>query len=385
MLERLRFLARALDLLDRHPVVAILGPRQIGKTTLSRQIAAAYGGPVTAFDLEDPADLARLQETRLALESLQGLVVIDEIQRKPDLFPLLRVLADRPGTPARFLLLGSAALELVNRSSESLAGRIAFLYLEGFGLDEVGPEQWRNLLSRGAFPRSFLADSDAASLEWRQFFIDTFLTRDLPMLGSEVPPATLRRFWTLLAHSHGQVWEAADLARGMGVSAPTVRRYLDLLTSVFLVRQLPPHFENIGKRQVKSPKVYFADSGLLLALLDVGSFHDLLAHPRLGAVWEGFAIGELLSALEARPSEIAFWATHAGAELDLVVFRGHRRRGFELKFTDAPKVTKSMLVALEDLRLDRIDVVHAGRHSFPLREKIWAMSIERLRHELPPL
>lgn len=385
MLDRPRYLAKIKELLGVYPVVAILGPRQIGKTTLARTLAGGYEDPVTFFDLEDPADLARLAEPRLALESLRGLVVIDEIQLKPDLFPLLRVLADRPAAEARFLLLGSAALELVNRSSETLAGRIAFVHLEGFRLDEVGPEAWRSLLSRGSFPRSFLADSDRQSLEWRQFFVDTFLTRDLPMLGSQVSPTTLRRFWTLLAHYHGQLWDAAELGRGMGISAPTVRRYLDLLTSVFLVRQLPPFFENLGKRQVKSPKVYFVDSGLLLALLDIESFHDLLAHPKLGAVWEGFAMGEILSTLETRESEIGFWATHGGAEIDLVAIRGQRRRGFELKFTDSPKVSKSMLVALEDLRLDRIDVVHAGSHSFPLREKIWATSIEKLRGDLPPL
>lgn len=385
MLDRPRYLAKTQHLLAGYPVVAILGPRQIGKTTLAHALAEKNEGPVTFFDLEDPADLARLAEPRLALESLRGLVVIDEIQLKPDLFPLLRVLADRPGAEARFLLLGSAALELVNRSAETLAGRIAFLQLEGFRLDEVGAASWRDLLARGSFPRSFLADSDHQSLEWRQFFVDTFLTRDLPMLGSQVSPTTLRRFWNLLAHYHGQLWDAAELGRAMSISAPTVRRYLDLLTSVFLVRQLPPFFENLGKRQVKSPKVYFADSGLLLALLDIESFHDLLAHPKLGAVWEGFAMGEILSTLETRESEIAFWATHAGAEIDLVAVRGQRRRGFELKFTDSPKVSKSMLIALEDLRLDRIDVVHAGSHSFPLRDRIWATSIEKLRQDLPPL
>lgn len=385
MLGRDRYLDKVLGQLSRFPVVAILGPRQIGKTTLARQVAERFDGPVTFFDLEDPADIARLSQTRLVLEPLRGLVVIDELQLKPDLFPLLRVLADRPGTPARFLVLGSASLELVNRSSETLAGRIAFLYLEGFRLPEVGVKAWSDLLSRGSFPRAFLAESDEASLEWRQFFIDTFLTRDLPMLGSQVPPTTLRRFWTLLAHCHGQVWDAADLARSMGVSAPTVRRYLDLLTSVFLMRQLPPFFENIGKRQVKSPKVYFSDSGLLLALLDIGNFHDLLAHPKLGAVWEGFALGEVLYTLEARESEAFFWGTHAGAEMDLVLVRGERRRGFEMKFSDTPKVTKSMLIALEDLKLDRIDVIHPGAHSFPLSEKIWATAISKLADDLPPL
>lgn len=385
MLGRDRYLDKVLGQLSRFPVVAILGPRQIGKTTLARQVAARFDGPVTFFDLEDPVDIARLSQTRLVLEPLRGLVVIDELQLKPDLFPLLRVLADRPGTPARFLVLGSASLDLVNRSSETLAGRIAFLYLEGFRLAEVGAPAWSDLLSRGSFPRAFLAESDEASLEWRQFFIDTFLTRDLPMLGSQVSPTTLRRFWTLLAHCHGQVWDAADLARSMAVSAPTVRRYLDLLTSVFLMRQLPPFFENIGKRQVKSPKVYFSDSGLLLALLDVGNFHDLLAHPKLGAVWEGFALGEVLYTLEARESEAFFWGTHAGAEIDLVLVRGERRRGFEMKFSDTPKVTKSMLIALEDLKLDRIDVIHPGAHSFPLSEKIWATAIGKLADDLPPL
>ncbi len=385
MLVRERHLGVLADLLRRHPVVAILGARQIGKTTLARQLLDRLEGPATVFDLEDPYDLARLDEPRLVLQDLRGLVVIDEVQQRPDLFPILRVLVDRPDNEARFLILGSASPDLLRQSSESLAGRIHYHQLRGFSLDEVGVETRDQLWLRGGFPRSFLAESDAASAEWCRDFIGTFLERDVPQLGVRIPSVTLRRFWTMLAHYHGQVWNAAELARAFGISMPTVRRYLDLLTSVFVVRQLQPWYENLSKRQVKSPKVYVADSGLLHALLDLETRTDLERHPKVGASWEGFALNELVTRLGARPEQCFFWATHGGAELDLLVVRGERRLGFELKRTASPRPTASMFSALQDLRLERLDVVYPGEHTFPLRERIRALGLSRILEDLEPL
>jgi len=364
------------SLLSRYRVVAILGARQVGKTTLAKQVAGEWSkGPATRFDLEDPVDLARLEEPSLALRGLDGLVVLDEIQRRPDLFPLLRVLADRPRPTARFLLLGSASQELLRQSSESLAGRIQFFHLSGFHMAEVGAARFEQLWVRGGFPRSFLARSDSLSAEWRRGFVRTFLERDIPQLGIRIPAATLRRFWSMLAHAHGQIWNAAEFARSFGVGESTVRRYLDLLSATFVVRQLAPWHENLGKRQVKSPKVYFTDSGLLHTLMQAETRESLLEHPRLGASWEGFALQEVIARLGARPEECFFWATHGGAELDLLLARGKTRLGFEFKRTDVPRTTPSMRSALSDLRLDTLYVVHAGEHSFPLGERIRAVPI----------
>jgi hypothetical protein len=385
VLTRERHRDRLLELLDRYPVVAILGARQVGKTTLARRLAEDLERPVHFFDLEDPDDLARLAEPKLALEPLEGVVVLDEVQRKPDLFPVLRVLADRPDGPARFLVLGSASPDLLRQSSETLAGRIHFHRLDGFTLDEVGPEAWKRLWIRGGFPRSFLAGSDGESFEWRHDFVRTFLERDLPQLGIQTPGETLRRFWTMLAHNQAQLWNGAELARSFGVSPPTVRRYLDLLTSSLVVRQLQPWHANVRKRQVKSPKVYIADSGLVHALLGLESHHDVLGHPVVGGSWEGFVIQELRSRLRARTEECYFWGTHAGAELDLLVVRGRKRRGFEIKHTAAPTTTKSMHRAIDDLELDHLDVIHAGAHTFPLTETIRAVSIGELWEEVAPL
>ncbi|HZF11998.1 MAG TPA: ATP-binding protein [Thermoanaerobaculia bacterium] len=384
-IQRSRHLDALEGLLERFPVVGILGARQVGKTTLARELAARRPDPTTFFDLEDPADLARLGEPMLALRDLRGLVVIDEVQRRPDLYPVLRVLADRPERPARFLVLGSASPERLRQTSESLAGRIFYHELGGFALDEVGAEARDRLWLRGGFPSSFLAESDATSAEWRRGFVRTFLERDLPQLGVAIAPDLLRRFWTMIAHYHGQVWNGAELARSLGVSQPTVRRYLDLLTSALVLRQLQPWFENLGKRQVKSPKVYIADSGLLHTLLNLETREDLEGHPKVGASWEGFALCEVLVRLGARPAESFFWATHAGAELDLLVVRGNRRLGFEFKLTDAPRLTPSMRTALEDLKLDRIDVVHAGEHTFPLGERVRAVGLGRVGEDVEAL
>lgn len=385
MIERTQHLEILEGLLQRYPVVAILGTRQVGKTTLAQRLLARYPGTSTVFDLEDPEAVARLSSPMLALRELQGLVVIDEVQRHPDLFPILRVLADRPHTPARFLVLGSASPELLRQSSESLAGRIAYHELEGFTLSEVGEEALRPLWLRGGLPRSFLAETDAFSLEWRRDFVRTFLERDLAQLGIQIPATTLRRFWTMIAHYHGQVWNGAELGRAFGVSAHTVARYLDVLVGALVVRQLAPWHENLQKRQVKSPKVYVIDSGLLHSLLNLPTFPDLEAHPKIGASWEGFGLAEVIARLGARPEECFFWATHGGAELDLLVVRGRRRLGFEFKYSDAPQMTRSMHLALADLKLDRLDMVHAGKHTFPLAERVRALALSRLTEDLAPL
>lgn len=371
-------------LLGDYPVVAIIGARQVGKTTLAR--ALAERAPVaTRFDLEDPADLARLADPMLALRDLSGLVIIDEIQRHPDIFPVLRVLADRPQTPARFLVLGSASPELLRQGSESLAGRIFYYELAGFGLDDTGAAALDRLWIRGGFPRSFLAEDESRSFEWRQSFVRTFLERDLPQLGVDVAPQTMRRFWIMLAHLHGQTWNASDMARSFGVSDTTVRRYLNHLSSALVVRQLQPWHENLRKRQVKAPKVFIADSGLLHGLLDLPERADIESHPKLGASWEGFLLQEVARKVGARSEECYFWATYSGAELDLLVVRGRHRRGFEFKRTVAPKVTQSMRIAQEDLRLDQLDVIHAGKETFPLAPGVRAVSAERLSEDVDSL
>lgn len=375
---------RVVGLLRRHRVVAILGPRQAGKSTLARRIAAARPGPAAFFDLEDPRDVARLAEPVLALEPLRGLVVLDEIQRRPDLFPVLRVLADRRPLAARFLVLGSASPDLLRQASESLAGRIAYHELAGFTLDEVGGKRPGRLWLRGGFPRAFLARTDAASAEWRREFVRTYLERDVPQLGITVPAVTLRRLWTMVAHYHGQLWNASEFGRAFGVADTTVRRYLDALTGTFVVRQLLPWHANVGKRQVKAPKLYVADSGLLHTLLDIDTARDLDGHPKVGASWEGFAMAQVVARLGARPDQCFFWRTHTGAELDLLIVRGRERLGFEFKRTTAPATTPSMRSALQDLALTRLDVVHAGRDTFPLTRTIRALALSRLLTDLSP-
>ena len=375
-IPRKHHLARVRLLLDEFPVVALLGARQVGKTTLARQLAAAHTDPVAWFDLEDPADLARLDDPGLELRPLRGLVVLDEIHRLPGIFPLLRVLADRPGLPARFLVLGSASTDLLRQTSESLAGRVAFHHLDGFDLTEV--DDLERLWLRGGFPRSYLAASGAASCRWRDGFIQTLLARDLPDLGSTIPQPTLRRFWTMLAHWHGQVWNGAEFGRAFGVSHTTVRRYLDLLTSVFVVRQLQPWFENIRKRQVRSPKVYIADSGILHALLGLTGRTDVVSHPKVGASWEGFVIEQIVHLLRAPPEQCFHWSTHAGAELDLLVLDGARRLGYEVKRAEAPRLTRSMRSAMETLNLDSLDVVHAGTQRYRLAPGVRALPAREL-------
>jgi predicted AAA+ superfamily ATPase len=385
VVARIREVETLQRLLHRNIVVGILGARQVGKSTLAREVADRRRGPVMYFDLENDEDLARLSDPLLALKGLRGLVVIDEIQHRPDLFRTLRVLADRRDRPCRFLILGSASPDLLKQSSETLAGRIEYHELGGFSLDEAGTRRAERLWCRGGFPRSFLARTDADSMAWRREFVRTFVERDVPGFGIRIAPATLRRFWTMLAHYHGNIWNSSEFARSFGVADTTVRNYLDLLSSVLVIRQLQPWHANVAKRQVKAPKVYLVDSGLLHALLNLPRQVDVEGHPKVGASWEGFAIGEIVKRLEARFDECFFWATHSGAELDLLVTRGSASRGFEIKRTSSPVVTPSMRSALADLKLDSLDVVHAGDRTFDLAPRIRAVALSRLLLDVPPL
>jgi len=372
---------RAIDAgFRRAPIVSIYGLRQCGKTTLARNYADQWEGAVHFFDLEDPTSAARLKEPMLALESLEGLVVIDEVQRLPELFPVLRVLADRAGQKSRFLLLGSASPTLVRSVSESLAGRVALMELEGFDILETGFEEWRRLWLRGGLPRSYLAPDLEASRLWRRDFITLFLERDLPQLGITIPSATLRRFWMMLAHFHGQVWNAAELARSLGASEQTARRYLDILTGAFAVRQLPAWFENVGKRTVKAPKIFLRDTGLLHSLLEIGDTPQLEGHPKLGASWEGFCIEQILNYVDPRQSY--FWATHGGAELDLLLMIEGKRIGVEIKYADAPTTTRSMHIALKDLKLEKLFVVYPGREHYALGPGIEAVPLDGFLEDL---
>lgn len=358
--------------LSRYPVTLLLGPRQCGKTTLARDIHASRGGAY--FDLEDPESPLQPEVAKQVLKSLQGLVVIDEFQRQPELLPLLRVLADRPDNQAKFLVLGSASFDLVRGISETLAGRAAFIELSGFNLSEAGVQQMTALWLRGGFPRSYLAESDASSIDWRQNFIQSFLERDIPLLGIRIPSHALRRFWVMLAHLHGQVWNSADLARSMGTKEDTARRYLDILTGSFMVRQLSPWFENVGKRLVKAPKIYLRDSGILHALLGLKDFNQVHSHPKLGSSWEGFALEQVIS-LAAVERDAYFYRTHGGAELDLLIMRAGKRFGFEFKYGDAPRTTKSMHIVIKDLGLDRLWVVYPGETRYEMAEKIEALPL----------
>ena len=372
-----------LELLKRQlanfPIVAILGARQVGKTTLARQLEDGWDGPKRHFDLEDPDYQARLADPAFVLRELQGLVVLDEIQLRPDIFPLLRVLADRADAPARFLILGSAAPELLKHTAESLAGRVVFHELGGLELSEIAssisaPDWLDTRWLRGGFPRALLATDAQLSREWREAFIRTYLERDLPQLGIHLPALTLRRFWTMLAHYHGQTWNGSELARALGVSDKTVSRYLDILEGTFMAFRLMPWHANVGKREVKAPKVYVADTGLLHSLLGIGERDALLAHPKCGASWEGFIVREVVRRTGAKRGEAFFWGVHAGAELDLLILQEGRRLGFEVKLTKSPQVTASMRSAKEVLRLDHLYVVcHGEGNPWPLAEGVTAV------------
>jgi len=374
MIQRNAYFQQLITAIKRSPVTALLGPRQVGKTTLARALAqdkTLIGDKgVSFFDLESQPDLQRLQNPELALGGLGGLVIIDEIQLKPELFSVLRVLVDKPNNQARFLILGSASPDIVKNVSETLAGRVSFIELNGFDLLEVHPENWERLWIRGGFPRAFLADNDDDSVAWREGFIRTFLERDLPQLGISIPAPAMRRFWTMLAHYHGQTWNASDMARAMGLSDKTVRSYLDILTGAFMLRQLQPWYVNTKKRQVKSPKIYLRDSGLLHSLLTLPNKQSLLAHPQVGASWEGFVLEQTLQII--KPEQAYFWATHSGAELDIFFIHQGKNYGIEIKFNEAPKATRSMQTAIDVLNLHHLWVLYPGKHIFPMDEKLSA-------------
>ncbi|MBC8175164.1 MAG: ATP-binding protein [Candidatus Marinimicrobia bacterium] len=378
MIKRDKLIKRTKNALKRSIVVSIMGPRQCGKTTLAKMITKTVD-PCHFFDLERPNDVARLENPMLALENLTGLIVLDEIQRMPNLFPILRVLADREDSPAKFLLLGSASPDIIRHTSETLAGRVEFVPMGGFDLDEIGHKM--NLLwIRGGFPRSFLSNNLDDSFAWRENFVLTFLERDLGQFGIHVSPQTMQRFWLMLAHSHGQVWNASDLSRSLGISYMTAKRYVDILTGAFMVRQLPPWFENIAKRQIKSPKVFIRDSGIFHYLIKVKTKNDLLAHPKLGTSWEGFVNEQIINLFSER--NCYFWRTQAGAELDLLYLNGVDKIGFEAKCTDAVKISKSMRIALQDLNLLHLFVVYPGNDTYQLDEKITAIPISDLLPKL---
>ena len=381
-INRTGYIAQVRKALERSTIVALMGPRQCGKTTLARTIfeetpdrqAGAY------FDLESQVDLRRLANPELVLGSFSGLVVIDEIQTLPGLSPVLRVLADRPDTSCRFLILGSASPQVVRNVSETLAGRVEFVDMTGFDLTELDADAWRSLWVRGGFPRSYLAASDEDSTAWREGFIRTFLERDIPQLGIRIAAPAMRRFWTMLSHYHRQTWNASHIAAALGLSDKTVRSYLDLLTETYILRQLQPWHENISKRQVKSPKVYFRDSGLLHSLLGMHDFHAVIGHPQVGASWEGFALEQVLRIV--RPTQAYFWATYSGAELDLFFIADGLRCGVECKFAEAPQATKSMMAAIESLRLDKLLIVHPGDQVWPVNGRITACPILKVGESL---
>ena len=374
MIARPELVERVTAGLKHSPVTLILGPRQCGKTTLARKLGEKQEG--SYYDLESPRDLARLAQPQTALEAARGLVVLDEIHQRPDLLPLLRVLADRQPLPCRFLLLGSASPDLMKKSSETLAGRVHFVDMNGFTLDETGVERQSQLWVRGGFPKSFLAENEERSVKWREDFVQTFLQRDLPMLGIQVPAATLHRFWTMLAHYHGGIWNGSQIGGSLGVTHHAARRYLDALSGAYVVRQLQPWFENLGKRVVKSPKIYVRDSGLLHSLMNIPDAAALQSHPKLGASWEGFVIEQILSWAGERNAY--FWATHSGAELDLMVLAKGKRWGFEVKYQDAPTITKSMRIAMQDLKLERLWVVYPGKTGYLMDENIECVSMGQL-------
>lgn len=374
LIDRPELQTRIHTALKSNPVVALTGPRQCGKTTLARALAA--NGAVRYFDLEDPTTIAQLAQPMATLQPLRGLVVIDEVQRAPELFPVLRVLADRAQTPARFLLLGSASPELIRQASETLAGRVGFVEMSGLLLDETGADSQRTLWSRGGFPRSFLARSAAESLKWREDFVRTFLERDMRNLGFNVPPLSLRRLWTMLAHYHAQIWNGSEIGRSLGESHTTVKRHVDMLTGALVVRQVQPWFENLGKRQMKAPKVYVRDSGLLHALLGIPSMTALQAHPKLGASWEGFVLEQIISAAGERNAY--YWGTQSGAELDLLLLLGGKRYGIEVKYADAPRWSKSMAIAMKDLHLGQLFIVYPGTEEYALNKRAAVIGLPSL-------
>ena len=366
MIERKKYLDLVKIAIERSPIVALLGPRQCGKTTLARMLGEHIQSHY--FDLESQTDIRRLMNPEMMFASLEGLVIIDEIQTKPELFPILRVVSDKPDNKCQFLILGSASPNIIKNVSETLAGRVEFINITGFDLSEIGYSNSDNLWLRGGFPRSYLAKNDKDSFAWREGFIRTFLQRDIPQLGISIPATAMRRFWTMLAHFHGQIWNASRIASSMGINDKTIRSYLDILTETYMIRQLQPWHENISKRQVKSPKIYFCDTGLLHSLLDMQTLHAVKGHPQVGASWEGFAIEQVLRTV--RPPQAYYWATYSHAELDLFFILDGKRYGLEFKISEAPEKTKSMSIAIESLKLDKLLVVYPGDKIWPINDKI---------------
>ncbi len=366
MILRKDYTDAILKALGRSPITALLGPRQCGKTTLARHIAARFES--TYFDLERPADSNKLNNPELMFDMLSGLVVIDEVQLRPELFAALRVIVDKPDNKCKFLILGSASPFIIKGVSETLAGRVEFIDLSGFNLGEIEKGDLVKLWDRGGFPRSFLADSDEDSFVWREGFVRTFLQRDIPEIGINIPAAAMMRFWTMLAHYSGQTWNSSEIAKSMGISDKTIRWYIDVLTETYMIRQLQPWYENIGKRQKKKPKIYLRDSGILHYLLQLPRIETVLGHPKAGASWEGFAIEQITQTLSLK--DVYYWATHGGAEMDMVFTVNGKKYGVELKLNEAPRVTKSMNIAIADLNLEKVLVVYPGSDTYPLEKKI---------------
>jgi len=376
---------KEIDLLKKlvkyNPITAILGPRQCGKTTLSRQFSSLWRSHSVFFDLENPRDIQKLDDPMLALENIKGLIIIDEIQRQPDLFPVLRFLSDR-AKKTKYLILGSASRDLIKQSSETLAGRISYLEMGGFSLGHVGAEKFEKLWVRGGFPRSFLAPNETVSYQWRQDFIATFLERDIPQLGFNIPARSLRSFWSMLAHYHGQIFNSSEIGRSLGVSDHTAQRYLDLLSGTFMVRQLRPWYYNTKKRIIKRPKIYFRDSGILHALLSLVTKNDIISHPKLGASWEGFVLEEAIKILGLRENEAFFWGVHTGAELDLVFERKGKLYGVEIKYAQAPSFTPSMRFAMQELSLKHLWVIYPGNEAYLLDRNATVVPLSGFQREL---
>ncbi|MDE0309775.1 MAG: ATP-binding protein [Acidiferrobacterales bacterium] len=373
MIDRIRHEKRLCDHLGEYPVVGLIGTRQVGKTTLARNIVRQWADQTHYFDLESSADVARLSDAMFALSPLRGLVVLDEVHRLPDLFPAIRVLADRESEPAKFLILSGASPSLLRQGGESLAGRIAYYELPGLNLSETGADSSDEIWLRGGFPKSFTASTQLTSYKWRRTFIRTFLDRDLPQFGVTIPGIAMERFWMMLAHCHGQVWNGSEIGRAFGVSHTATRRYLEMLQSTFVARCLQPWHANIRKRQIKAPKAYIRDSGILHGLLGIRNLEELHSHPKVGASWEGFVVDNLIQALDVAERDCLFWATHTGAEIDMIVNVGGRLRGYEIKRTASPAITPSIRSALEDLDLDRVDIIYPGEASFALSDRVNAV------------
>jgi len=375
-MDRLQILEQIAFEFQVNPIVAILGPRQAGKTTAAkRYIQQTDQIPVqNYFDLESARDIERLRDPLLALSSLSGLIVIDEVQYISELFPTLRVLVDDDTLDQRYLLLGSASGELLKETAETLAGRISYVELTPFSLPEI--TDLNILWIRGGFPKSYLAVNDKVSQAWRKSFIKTFLEKDIPKLGINIPAQNLRRFWMMLAHYHGCIFNASEIAGSLGLTDKTIRQYADILSGTFMIRQLQPWYANIGKRQVKAPKIYIRDTGILHALLGIYNMDELLVHPKLGASWEGFALEEIIRYHKAESEDCYFWATHQGAELDLIIIQDGKHLGFEFKYSSSPKITKSMRIANQDLQLDSLTVVYPGNVDYALSENISAVGLE---------